>query len=248
MAWQTRSWLVPVGLVAGWLCVGWSTGCGPPPAPVTAQPVEKEVVLSAPFEAVWSQAVEWFATHNIPIKNLDKDSGLIATEYALSMQDAGSVMLCPKSEAPAGGRVEQVDHRGNFNVIVRRHGPNETRVSVNAFFGCTANAYEYETIFSPDMRVTSRTRVDCPSTGALEARLLARLKKVPPSAPVSAAPPTAAPAAPAAPAAAGCTEDAQCRGGRVCRDGACTAPTCAKDVDCAEPLLCVQGACVAPSP
>ncbi len=48
-------------------------------------------------------------------------------------------------------------------------------------------------------------------------------------------------------AGAQCTSNADCRGGRVCRDGRCANPACTKDTDCAGNLVCMNGACVVPS-
>lgn len=52
-------------------------------------------------------------------------------------------------------------------------------------------------------------------------------------------------------ALAQCTADADCRGGRVCKDGECVEPSalsCGKDTDCPEPMLCVEQKCSAPTP
>ena len=49
----------------------------------------------ADFDSVWSSAVDWFAVNNIPIKNLERSSGIITSEYSLGSDftqvDCGSV-------------------------------------------------------------------------------------------------------------------------------------------------------------
>lgn len=52
-------------------------------------------------------------------------------------------------------------------------------------------------------------------------------------------------------AAAGCETDDECKGDRVCVEGACTAPTsagCSSDVECPGDKICAQGHCTLPSP
>jgi hypothetical protein len=41
-----------------------------------------------------------------------------------------------------------------------------------------------------------------------------------------------------------CRSDADCRAGRVCLGGACSAPTCTMDVECPADQVCVSGTCV----
>lgn len=52
-------------------------------------------------------------------------------------------------------------------------------------------------------------------------------------------------------ALAQCAGDADCRGGRICREGSCVeaaAAACGKDTDCPEPMLCLEQQCRAPAP
>lgn len=55
--------------------------------------------------------------------------------------------------------------------------------------------------------------------------------------------------APATSTVAGCTADNQCKGDRVCIEGACTSPPtpgCRTDMDCAGQAICEQGQCAQP--
>lgn len=49
-------------------------------------------------------------------------------------------------------------------------------------------------------------------------------------------------------AGTGCTSNSECKRGRVCLEGKCTAPSggCAKDVDCPGDQVCVSAQCVEP--
>jgi hypothetical protein len=148
--------------------------CAPPVhlESVVEYNVEKERVINKSFDLVWQSTIEWFATHNTPIKNLDKNSGLISTEYSLSLQDAGKYMDCGKGTSSFMGEVQLVNHGGNFNVLIKKLDENSTRVSINVFFGCTENKYKYESLLSTNLVLVSSTRVGCVSTGQLEKEIL----------------------------------------------------------------------------
>lgn len=233
-------------------------GCWQPPPAKTAVEIQREVVVDAPLDVVWQHAVEWFAKNDMPIKNLDKASGLIATDHDMSIDKASQLMFCGASGPNSEGKTEHVGHRGNFNLVLREQEDGRTKASVNSFFSCTENTYKYVAILSTDMQLASTARKDCISTGLVEKQLLGHLGSIQftrpePSAVEPTPAPTAAPVAPmpsppaVAPApASACTSDADCRAGRVCRAGSCTSPACAKDVDCPEPQICEAGACVSP--
>ncbi len=134
--------------------------------------IEKERIISKPFDAVWQTSIEWFAIHNIPIKNLDKSSGLISTEYSVSLGDADRYMSCGKGSASFTGKVELTNYTGNFNVLIKKLGDNSTKISVNVFFGCTVNNYKYKGLLSTEYVLVSSSRITCTSTGALEREIL----------------------------------------------------------------------------
>ena len=248
-----RTTAATVRLLLGVVLCGGLSACWFEPQVAVAPPVvQKDAVVGAPLDAVWDAAVEWFATHNLPIKNIDKASGLITTERSMSVADASRYMGCGQSETTGEGKVELVDHTGTFNLVVRAEGDASTRVTVNAFFACKVNTYKYASILSTDLVLVSSERKDCPSTGQLEKEIfdaLALVKSAAPVAsPVEPSPSAAAvPSATAAPALAGaCASDSDCRAGRVCRAGACATPSCSKDIDCPEPQVCEASVCTAP--
>lgn len=146
------------------------------PKPVAVQQaprvIEKERVVNKPFDAVWQTSIEWFATHNTPIKNLDKSSGLISTEYSVSIGDAYKYMSCGSGKSTFSGKVEMANYTGNFNVLIKKLGDNSTKISVNVFFGCTVNKYRYKSLISTEYILESSTRANCASTGVLEKEIL----------------------------------------------------------------------------
>lgn len=145
------------------------------PAPVAApvaRVIEKERIVNKPFDAVWQSAVEYFATHNTPIKNLDKGSGLISTEYSLSMGEASRYMDCGSGTTTFSGMTELANHSGNFNVIIKKIDDTKTKISINVFFGCTVNKYRYASLFSTQYILESSSRINCASIGVLESEVL----------------------------------------------------------------------------
>jgi hypothetical protein len=155
------------------LLISLIAGCSAPEyIKPTTYTVEKDRIINKSFDVIWQSTVEWFATHNTPIKNLDKTSGLISTEYSLSMAEAAQYMDCGSGESNFSGKVELVNHTGNFNVLVKKIDENSTKVSINVFFGCTINKYRYESLLSTEYVLESSTKTSCISTGRLEKEIL----------------------------------------------------------------------------
>ncbi len=144
---------------------------------VTVAPpvIIKEKVYMKPFDAVWQTAIEWFATHNTPIKNLDKTSGLISTEYSMSIGEAGKYMQCVQQSPKVGaliGFYTMDNYAGNFNVLIKKVSDNSTKVTVNVFFSCSENLNKYQNALSTKSYLASSTRINCSSKGALEKEIL----------------------------------------------------------------------------
>jgi len=161
-------------LLIGFLLSFFIMSCSTPKQVVqVVRVVEKERTVNKSFDAIWLTTVEWFATHNTPIKNLDKASGLISTEYSLSMGDAAQYMDCPNvSTRFLMGKVELVNHAGNFNVLLKKIDENTTKVSVNVFYGCTENQYRTAGLLSSGYIFDSSTKLTCSSTGRMEKEIL----------------------------------------------------------------------------
>lgn len=118
---------------------GCAGGFGPPQynPPDTAEK-DYSKTFAADYSSVWDGAVEWFAINNVPIKNLDKDSGVISSEYSLGSDytqidcgsmTSGSLILAEPGEIVANITVlirerksgvlvrPQVFGDGGFNLI-----------------------------------------------------------------------------------------------------------------------------------
>jgi hypothetical protein len=141
-------------------------------APVTRNvEVEKVKTIKKPIADVWQSAVEWFATHNTPIKNIDQSSGFISTEYNLSMQDVARFVDCGIGASTEMERITTENFIGNFNILVKKIDQKSTKVSVNAFFSGMCYRYRRENIFSQNFILVSSSKINCVSTGVLEKQI-----------------------------------------------------------------------------
>ncbi|MBI1805159.1 MAG: hypothetical protein HY033_03715 [Ignavibacteriae bacterium] len=134
--------------------------------PPQSYSIDKERVYQKPFDDVWQKTVEWFATQGTPVKNMDKSSGFIATEYNLSAERAKYVMDCGKE-----GSAQNIEnHVGNFNVVIKKVDDTETKVVVTTFF--KAQRIDHKINVLTGEAVNEVTTIDCNSTGVLEKELL----------------------------------------------------------------------------
>jgi hypothetical protein len=139
--------------------------------------IEKERVINSSFDIVWQKTIDWFASHNTPIKTLDKSSGIIASDYDLSTTQ-GLYIDCGKAlHGAENGFGVEVTHlrfenqRGNFNVSVKKIDDNSTNVSINFFSQSDLNQYN-----NSGQQVYSQ-KVTCKSNGKLEKEILDSISK-----------------------------------------------------------------------
>jgi len=117
--------------------------------------VQASATYDLSYDVAWERVVSYFASHNIQIKNIAKDSGVIYAE-ASSFDD--SVADCGKP-----GLLAVTGRRATFNVFVRKLG-GDTQVSVNTDF--------MEGLAFGQARSTRQ----CTSRGALEAAILSTVR------------------------------------------------------------------------
>lgn len=104
-----------------------------------------------PFDEAWEGVISFFTANGIQIRTIEKASGLIYAEQALSdpaFADCGS-----------GGLAIDIENLTSFNIFVREDG-GRTSVTVNA---------DFKIIREFDRR---RITVQCLSTGTLERLIL----------------------------------------------------------------------------
>ena len=130
--------------------------------------IEKERIINKSFDATWQSIIELLATYNMPIKNLDKNSGFISTDYKLVTGEISQYMSCEGASSTFSGKVELTNHGGNLNVLIKKISDDSTKVTVNTFYSCTSNKYRYASLISTAYVFESSSKVDCSSTGILE--------------------------------------------------------------------------------
>lgn len=133
--------------------------------------VEKEITIEKDYETVWNQAIEWFAINGTPIKNMDKTSGFISTEYNLSVSQTSKYMDCGETASSVFIIHRLENPSGNFNLLIKKVDDSKTKVSVNVFFSANSNVYDNYG------RLQQSVKIDCNSKGQLEKSVLEFLSK-----------------------------------------------------------------------
>ena len=120
----------------------------------------KEFTFDKSYEATWNKIIEYFANRGIPIKNMDKSSGFISTEYSLNL-DYGC-MECGSQSGNILDNYSTDDRRGYFNILIKNIADNKTKVNINCFFRATMNIRDMYG------KLIRSQNADCNSTGELE--------------------------------------------------------------------------------
>ena len=130
------------------------TACAAPPAYI---PIDKSRTVALTKDEAWSNAVEYFASGNITIRTIEKDSGIIYAERMFGTgSDVSQFADCgaPGMSVPIGATVD-------LNVFVREAGDG-VNVTVNARFSQQRQSAWDKSISS----------VECSSLGVIEERIL----------------------------------------------------------------------------
>ncbi len=121
---------------------------------------DKTKSFNKDYDAVWNKIIGFFASKNIPIKTVDKNSGFITTEYDL-LTNPFWYMDCGE-----GGSKTQA--RATINLTATKEG-DKTTVTVNTFFSCHLKYMGATT--------GADNRIDCVSNGRFEKELFDFIEK-----------------------------------------------------------------------
>jgi hypothetical protein len=110
-------------------------------------------------EEIWQRAVEFFATNNLSIKTIEKDSGIIAAERMIGAPSSGGTIL-DMASCGVGALEVPVAQTLDLNLFVKTTSSG-TNVTVNTRFSESRH-------FGNDPPHT----VECNSTGTLEQKIL----------------------------------------------------------------------------
>jgi len=134
------------------------TGTAPAPRQIV-----KAFPIEAPFDEVWQALIESFAELQLPIQNMEKDSGLISTDWIdFTGQKNTDYADCGKHRFG----IKEGSRSGRFNVFVKRTSDNSCEVKVNCMYRWTLVSLMGE----------FAERRSCISTGNLEAEMFELIK------------------------------------------------------------------------
>ncbi len=101
--------------------------CASGPAPRT---VVNTFPLEGDYDTIWSAVVETFSDLQIPIDNMEKDSGLITTDW-IDFTGQTNEDYC---DCGGLGINIEVSRTGKFNVFVKKVTENTFEMKVNCMF------------------------------------------------------------------------------------------------------------------
>jgi hypothetical protein len=114
----------------------------PPARPLPPQ----DHYIQAPFDSVWQRTVGFFADSRIPIRTIDKESGIIASSsFELPFDQAQTWADCGKASTgePTLARLQAINNipqiQADFNVFIRKAG-DSSAVRVNLGLTGSANS------------------------------------------------------------------------------------------------------------
>lgn len=129
---------------------------------------QKSRDINKSYNDTWQKVINYFASANLPIKVLDKSSGLISTEINASVNDVGPWMDCG---VPAKGMLEYQFENPTltFNIVVQSLNSRKTNVTVNTFYKIWYVSYNYNNY---QWVKVGQQQITCNSTGRFETDLI----------------------------------------------------------------------------
>jgi len=106
-------------------------------APMARPTIQDTEIIAAPFEKVWDALVSTLSEQFIPIKTIDKGSGLIVTEFVTfprSQKPIDEIAV-----KPSGWLYIWTHIRYAFSIYVTKSGENTTRVKITSSVECYEN-------------------------------------------------------------------------------------------------------------
>ena len=149
-------------LILGLACLFFAY-CATAPAPRT---ITSAFPIEASFDDVWAGVIDSFAEMNLPIANMEKDSGLITTDWITYPLGKAGKVYC---DCGGLGLNVEISREGRFNVFLRKIDGNSCELKVNCLFSQRIQPVMAE-------GATGITRRNCVSTGKLEADMFEMVK------------------------------------------------------------------------
>lgn len=117
-----------------------------------ARMIENSFSIESDYDSTWSAVIETFAELQLPIDNMEKDSGLITTDW-IEFTGQTNEGYC---DCGGLGINIEVNRLGKFNIFVRKTTEDSCQMTVNCM-------YEQTIKFADSI-----SRRKCVSTGNLE--------------------------------------------------------------------------------
>jgi hypothetical protein len=137
------------------------TGCKKAVTP-SFHEFEKTWTVPSTFDQTWEATIELFAARGWPIEVLEKDSGIIASDW-VRIHNQDGYADCGEAGWGIGVGRREVE----FNIFVKRDMQEGPRLTVNCNF---RELRIYSGYYS-----TNRSFTECNSTGKLEAEIYAQI-------------------------------------------------------------------------
>ena len=134
-------------------------GCAHAPATYKTQ---STITYQNTYDEVWSSIISIFARKNIPIKTIEKDSGIIVTENMnIPLSEFSSDFVSKYCDCGNPGfPYYYKNFKASYNVFARKIYENRVSVQINTHF--TAIKYQGNNLIES---------IDCVTTGELEKSL-----------------------------------------------------------------------------
>ena len=142
-------------LVLATICFLFASCASTPPPRI----IENSFAIEGNYDSVWSAVIETFAELQIPIDNMEKDSGLITTDW-IDFTGQTNEDYCDCGNL--GINIER-SRTGKFNAFLKRDAENSCKLTVNC---------QFEQTFSFGDNLYKRK---CVSTGTLEREIYDRV-------------------------------------------------------------------------
>ena len=141
-------------------------GCASFPDPIDTK---RRFEFRAPMDTVWEAVIHYFASNQIPIKTLEKASGIVYAERTVRLARKDDEY----AECPKGGMylAETNSRSTQMNVFVAEEETDQVSVTVNIAY---QRAYSKKNMMG---RVVSSDLYDCESTGKAEEEIYELIKE-----------------------------------------------------------------------
>lgn len=116
-------------------CAGYLTQ-----TPPVEKQFEKSRVFDLNYDSTWSRAVDWFASHNVVIDKIQKESGLITARYQVHLWE-GTMDHGAIQKHGSGTEDPTYEYQASLNMLVTSEERGKTKVAVNVFGTFRATTY-----------------------------------------------------------------------------------------------------------